>query len=183
MLNGLVQPGPVQRRGAGLEALVGAALADGQEQGRRQAEAIEIAHHDVALIVVQPLLQLGQAQALLLTGFIPDCKHARRLLTVRSPLFRKKRGRAIVRSDSAKWHLAIKAKTRRWAGFSEEWWREKDSNLRRQSRQIYSLIPLAAREPLHRGTTFFTGLTHTTQEDGGGRRIRTFEGRAVRFTV
>src|SRR5690606_39007107 len=29
------------------------------------------------------------------------------------------------------------------------WWREKDSNLRRQSRQIYSLIPLAAREPLH----------------------------------
>ncbi len=31
-----------------------------------------------------------------------------------------------------------------------EWWREKDSNLRRQSRQIYSLIPLAAREPLHK---------------------------------
>ena len=30
----------------------------------------------------------------------------------------------------------------------EIWWREKDSNLRRQSRQIYSLIPLAAREPL-----------------------------------
>ena len=29
----------------------------------------------------------------------------------------------------------------------EIWWREKDSNLRRQSRQIYSLIPLAAREP------------------------------------
>ncbi len=27
-------------------------------------------------------------------------------------------------------------------------WRGKDSNLRRQSRQIYSLIPLAAREPL-----------------------------------
>ncbi len=26
---------------------------------------------------------------------------------------------------------------------------KKDSNLRRQSRQIYSLIPLAAREPLH----------------------------------
>jgi hypothetical protein len=34
----------------------------------------------------------------------------------------------------------------------EIWWREKDSNLRRQSRQIYSLIPLAARErvPLQR---------------------------------
>ena len=28
------------------------------------------------------------------------------------------------------------------------WWREKDSNLRRQSRQIYSLIPLTARESL-----------------------------------
>jgi hypothetical protein len=28
------------------------------------------------------------------------------------------------------------------------WWRGKDSNLRRLSRQIYSLIPLAAREPL-----------------------------------
>lgn len=28
-------------------------------------------------------------------------------------------------------------------------WRGQDSNLRRQSRQIYSLIPLAAREPLH----------------------------------
>ena len=30
----------------------------------------------------------------------------------------------------------------------KKWWREKDSNLRRQSRQIYSLIPLAARESL-----------------------------------
>jgi hypothetical protein len=28
------------------------------------------------------------------------------------------------------------------------WWRGEDSNLRRLSRQIYSLIPLAAREPL-----------------------------------
>ncbi len=28
------------------------------------------------------------------------------------------------------------------------WWRGADSNHRRQSRQIYSLIPLAAREPL-----------------------------------
>ena len=28
------------------------------------------------------------------------------------------------------------------------WWRGKDSNLRRQNRQIYSLIPLTAREPL-----------------------------------
>jgi hypothetical protein len=30
------------------------------------------------------------------------------------------------------------------------WWRGKDSNLRRQSRQIYSLFPLTAREPLQR---------------------------------
>ena len=29
-----------------------------------------------------------------------------------------------------------------------EWWRGEDSNLRRLSRQIYSLIPLTAREPL-----------------------------------
>ena len=31
------------------------------------------------------------------------------------------------------------------------WWREKDSNLRRQSRQIYSLLPLTARESLQKG--------------------------------
>jgi hypothetical protein len=30
------------------------------------------------------------------------------------------------------------------------WWRGVDSNHRRQSRQIYSLIPLAAREPLRK---------------------------------
>ena len=29
-----------------------------------------------------------------------------------------------------------------------KWWREVDSNHRRRSRQIYSLIPLATREPL-----------------------------------
>src|SRR5207247_11247554 len=33
------------------------------------------------------------------------------------------------------------------------WWRGKDSNLRRQSRQIYSLLPLTAREPLRRNRT------------------------------
>ena len=33
-------------------------------------------------------------------------------------------------------------------GFFTYWWRGEDSNLRRQSRQIYSLIPLTAREPL-----------------------------------
>jgi hypothetical protein len=34
------------------------------------------------------------------------------------------------------------------------WWRGKDSNLRRQSRQIYSLIPLTAREPLQKEVYF-----------------------------
>ncbi|CAH1747130.1 protein of unknown function [Thauera humireducens] len=32
------------------------------------------------------------------------------------------------------------------------WWREKDSNLRRLSRQIYSLIPLTAWVSLHAGS-------------------------------
>ena len=31
------------------------------------------------------------------------------------------------------------------------WWGEQDSNLRRRCHQIYSLTPLAAREPPHRG--------------------------------
>src|SRR5438045_8602493 len=35
-----------------------------------------------------------------------------------------------------------------------DWWRGKDSNLRRQSRQIYSLLPLTAREPLRRNARF-----------------------------
>ena len=35
------------------------------------------------------------------------------------------------------------------------WWREKDSNLRRQSRQIYSLIPLTAWVSLQLGTENF----------------------------
>ncbi len=30
------------------------------------------------------------------------------------------------------------------------WWRGEDSNLRRMNRQIYSLIPLATREPLQK---------------------------------
>ncbi len=35
------------------------------------------------------------------------------------------------------------------AFLKNSWWREKDSNLRRLCRQIYSLIPLTARESLH----------------------------------
>ena len=48
--------------------------------------------------------------------------------------------------------------TRQVLGFyCEIWWRGKDSNLRRLSRQIYSLIPLTAREPLRkRGAIFIT---------------------------
>ncbi len=37
----------------------------------------------------------------------------------------------------------------RYCEFQERWWREMDSNHRRQSRQIYNLFPLATREPLH----------------------------------
>ncbi len=40
--------------------------------------------------------------------------------------------------------------------FCSYWWRGKDSNLRRQSRQIYSLIPLAAREPLQKERHFLS---------------------------
>ncbi|SMG63102.1 hypothetical protein BMETH_1471_1 [methanotrophic bacterial endosymbiont of Bathymodiolus sp.] len=45
------------------------------------------------------------------------------------------------------WSSTIKLHPHNFLLFSE-WWRGEDSNLRRQSRQIYSLIPLAAREPL-----------------------------------
>src|SRR3990167_1111628 len=50
---------------------------------------------------------------------------------------------------------------------AKKWWRGQDSNLRRLSRQIYSLIPLAAREPLRK--TFRDGETRT----GAGERSRT----------
>ncbi len=36
-----------------------------------------------------------------------------------------------------------------------QWWRGEDSNLRRLSRQIYSLIPLATREPLQKASSVF----------------------------
>jgi hypothetical protein len=39
----------------------------------------------------------------------------------------------------------------------KDWWRGKDSNLRRLSRQIYSLLPLAAREPLQKLSRAFCG--------------------------
>ena len=52
---------------------------------------------------------------------------------------------------SARQSLHHSAQPLRKAGDDQagvSWWRGKDSNLRRQSRQIYSLIPLTAREPL-----------------------------------
>ena len=51
------------------------------------------------------------------------------------------------------------------------WWRGKDSNLRRQSRQIYSLIPLATREPLHNQPV--SGLTTVLSFDSGDYDIQT----------
>ena len=45
-------------------------------------------------------------------------------------------------------HAYAETPTRPYAEIPSSWWRGKDSNLRRQSRQIYSLIPLTAREPL-----------------------------------
>jgi hypothetical protein len=44
------------------------------------------------------------------------------------------------------------------------WWREKDSNLRRQSRQIYSLIPLATWVSLQLGTDNFDAETRVCQK-------------------
>ncbi len=47
--------------------------------------------------------------------------------------------------------------TRAFAGLQPlAWWRGKDSNLRRLSRQIYSLIPLTAREPLQNTKDVFS---------------------------
>ena len=50
---------------------------------------------------------------------------------------------------------------------NKKWWREKDSNLRRLSRQIYSLLPLAARESLH------ANLGLITRDNGADYRNRT----------
>ncbi len=48
------------------------------------------------------------------------------------------------------------------------WWREKDSNLRRRSRQIYSLIPLATREPLHNLEIFKASFISKKMVEGEG---------------
>ena len=43
-----------------------------------------------------------------------------------------------------------------------KWWREKDSNLRSRRRQIYSLLPLAARESLQNKMELAIGIEPTT---------------------
>ena len=45
-------------------------------------------------------------------------------------------------------YTRLQPDARRFAVPRRCWWRGEDSNLRRLSRQIYSLIPLTAREPL-----------------------------------
>ena len=42
-------------------------------------------------------------------------------------------------------------------------WRGQDSNLRRRSRQIYSLLPLTAREPLHKRGPDFPRVSENCQ--------------------
>ena len=73
-VHGLCQPRPVEQGGIRLEALVCLTLGYGQEQRGRQADAVDVAHHDVALIADQPLLQLWQCQAACLSCFIPNLK-------------------------------------------------------------------------------------------------------------
>lgn len=46
------------------------------------------------------------------------------------------------------------------------WWRGEDSNLRRLSRQIYSLIPLATREPLQARAGHSAALETQSQHKG-----------------
>ena len=54
------------------------------------------------------------------------------------------------------------------------WWRGEDSNLRRLSRQIYSLIPLTTREPLPQRAAHCPGAPNDCQElFGAGDRSRT----------
>lgn len=74
-MHGLRQPGPVEQGFIRLEALVSQSLIDGQEQSRRQADAIGVAHHDLASIAGQPLPQLWQRQAVCLSRLIPNLKH------------------------------------------------------------------------------------------------------------
>ena len=52
----------------------------------------------------------------------------------------------------------------------KKWWREVDSNHRRRSRQIYSLIPLATREPLQ----YFFTLSRVLMVPTAGVELATY---------
>ena len=54
-----------------------------------------------------------------------------------------------------------------------KWWRGEDSNLRSLRRQIYSLIPLATREPLQGKLSDFIFRADALQRNGAGDRNRT----------
>ena len=60
------------------------------------------------------------------------------------------------------------------------WWRGKDSNLRRQSRQIYSLIPLTAREPLRTKPLIMRSFSRRVNVKRRGR-LRLPRGRGPRL--
>ena len=51
-------------------------------------------------------------------------------------------------SNQLRWKVASNHLPLQAEASSKIWWRGLDSNQRRRSRQIYSLIPLATREPL-----------------------------------
>ena len=56
------------------------------------------------------------------------------------------------------------------------WWRGEDSNLRRRSRQIYSLIPLATREPLRANEAAYFRRAVTRCQPFVGRKCLIFRG-------
>ena len=93
---------PNRAGGIGLEALIGKSLVDGQKQGGRQADAVGVAHHHLAAIGAQSLLQLRQTQPGCLS-FSSQISNMVMSLDVMAILFPKAGRQAIVRSDSVKW--------------------------------------------------------------------------------
>src|SRR3972149_6835234 len=61
------------------------------------------------------------------------------------------------------------------------WWRGEDSNLRRQSRQIYSLIPLAAREPLQKSCSGTANRSACSYSSRSGKESGEFCGSSHHF--
>lgn len=101
-LYGLCQPGPVEQGGIGLEALIGKALVDGQKQGSGQADAVGVAHHHLAAIGAQSLLQLRRLSPVA-CPFSSQISNMVISLDAMAILFPKAGRQAIVRSDSVKW--------------------------------------------------------------------------------